>query len=340
MPAPARIEVIETSQVGEARRTAAALSSSLGFDETARGKIAVVVSEAATNLIRHGGGGQILLTPVQCAGALGLEVLALDKGPGMEDIGRSMQDGFSTAGTAGNGLGAMSRMSDEFQIHSLSGAGTAVMSRFWTRAVPALPGERRLSIGTVCLPKSGEVVCGDAWTVERRSNGDTCFVIVDGLGHGQYAFEAASVAIRTLESAFGSDDTPVDLLERLHVALRSTRGAAASVALVSPSHGTVRFAGIGNVSGVVLGGTARRSMVSMNGTLGGNTPRIRDFEYPWESGAVLVLCSDGIASRWDLDRQPGLLQRDPALVAGVLFRDFNRGTDDATVLVAKAQAAS
>ena len=77
-------------------------------------------------------------------------------------------------------------------------------------------------------------------------------------------------------------------------------------------------------------------MVSYNGTVGHEVRKIREFTYLWPKGGLLVMHSDGLGTQWRLDRYPGLIARHPSLIAGVLYRDFNRGRDDVTVLVASS----
>jgi len=95
------------------------------------------------------------------------------------------------------------------------------------------------------------------------------------------------------------------------------------------------FTGVGNISGLVLSADESIGMLSYNGTAGGEISKIGEFTYPWPEGAMLIMHSDGLASHWKLRRYPGLMRRHPGLIAGVLYRDFNRGNDDVTVLVAK-----
>jgi len=102
---PIAVVVTEPSQVGEARRAAVALANLLGFDETEIAKVALVVTETASNLVKHAAGGIVLLTPIESGGVVGVEVLALDRGPGVADLAACLRDGFSTAGTPGTGLG-------------------------------------------------------------------------------------------------------------------------------------------------------------------------------------------------------------------------------------------
>jgi hypothetical protein len=182
----------------------------------------------------------------------------------------------------------------------------------------------------VCLPKAGETVAGDAWGIVRCGEAATV-LLADGLGHGQGAHAAAQAAIQTLASH--RDAEPQALLHACHAALTSTRGAAASAVLLEAVHERGSFAGVGNVIGrIEVPGVSRR-LVSYNGTLGHTVRKLQTFAFPFPPGAVLVLHSDGVASRWDLGSYPGLYLRHPALIAAILYRDYDRGRDDVTVVV-------
>ena len=327
------LAVTESSQVGEARRAVTALASQLGFNETESGKVALVVTELANNLVKHAREGVLLFRPLEQQQTLGIEILTMDKGPGMADVGRCLSDGFSTAGSPGTGLGAIVRLCTFTDIHSIPQVGTALVARLWAGATPA-PSANRLQTSGVSVPKSGESACGDAWAVEQGS--ERCLVLVaDGLGHGPLAAEAAHAAIRIfLDNAHAG---PVAFLQAAHLALRSTRGAAVAIAEVDLDREVVLFAGVGNIAGAVLAGEVSRSMVSHNGTIGGESRKFQEFSYPFPRGALLIMHSDGLASRWSLAPYPGLALRDPALIAGVLYRDFQRGRDDVTVVVAREE---
>lgn len=322
------IPVADSTQVGEARRIASVLAEELGFDAQQGGAVGIVVTEAAGNLIRHAGGGEIVLRRLTDGSARGLDILALDRGPGMADVRRCLRDGHSTAGTAGNGLGAIARLSQEFDIHSLPGVGTAILSRLWadaSRPPKPAPGPE---IGVVCLPVQREEECGDAWAA-RRTLDRTRLLLADGLGHGPFAAEASGAAVGVVEES-SSLDLPT-VLKSMHDALRHTRGAALALADVTPDE--IRFVGVGNIAGAIVSDGGTRSMVSHNGTVGHQLLKVQEFSYPWPPDALIVLHSDGLGSQWRLDRYPGLVTRHPSLIAGVLYRDFCRGRDDVTVLV-------
>jgi anti-sigma regulatory factor (Ser/Thr protein kinase) len=307
------------------------LARTIGFDESGIGRVALVVTEATTNLVKHTPEGQLLARAFDRDGVAAIEVLALDQGPGMANTGESLRDGHSTAGSQGTGLGAIKRLSDEFDIYSVPGKGTALVAQLWSRRSASGNRPAPLEIGAVCLPKPGEVACGDAWAVEWR--GGHCVILVaDGLGHGADAATAAMAAVNALRTH--PQLAPAAMIEFAHGALRSTRGAALAVADLDLAR-EVRYAGIGNIAGLVNSSHDTRHMVSHAGIVGHEARKIQEFVYPWSQDSILVMHSDGLATHWNLDQYPGLASRRPSLIAGVLYRDFTRGRDDITVVVAK-----
>jgi anti-sigma regulatory factor (Ser/Thr protein kinase) len=335
------VTVSEPSQIAEARREAATIARGQGFDEVRTGRIALVATELATNLVKHGGGGDLLAGAYEDGEEGGVELMALDRGRGMANVAACLADGYSSAGTPGQGLGAVMRQSSYVDIASWPGLGTAVLARVAaggpepSRPAPAarpatawLPAAR---IGSVSVAKAGEEVCGDSCAV-IHDGARVTICVADGLGHGQEAADASVEAVRAFHR-FQGHQVPT-LLDYVHGGLRATRGAAVSIARVDPAAGKVVFAGIGNVSGVLATKGGTRRMVSMPGTAGYNARRIQAFDYPFEAGLV-ILHSDGLSSSWTLDRYPNLAAAHPALIAGILFRDHGRRRDDATVVVAR-----
>ena len=327
------IEVSEASQTGEARRKALALAEQLEMSETRRGGVALAVVEMATNLVKHAGRGHILLQRMQQNGNSGLRIVSVDNGPGIADIGRALTDGHSTAGTMGTGLGAIRRASSAFDVYSIPGQGTIVGAEFW-QGNHAPPANLPFDLAVVSEPIHGEDVCGDGWGIRTMATG-SILMVVDGLGHGLLAAEAAREAERVLGEA--KTDSLTDILQRVHGALRKTRGAAVSLARIDPEQGLLSFVGVGNVSASIVSRDCSRSLVSHNGTLGQQMQRVQEFTYPWNPTDILVMHSDGLLTRWDLQPYPGIWSKSPGLIAAILHRDFSRGRDDVTVLVAKAR---
>ncbi len=318
----------DDSGVGEARRAARALARALGFRDVEAEHLTIVATEASRNAVLHGGGGELVLT-ADPDGAF-VDVLVLDRGGGIADLARAMRDGYSTAGTPGHGLGAISRLASLLDVYSAPGLGTALLARVG-EARPSVAGG--IEVGAICVPVSAEPVSGDAWAAEP-AGGRHVVLLADGLGHGVLAAEAARAAVSAFRShaALSADR----LVERLHQELRPTRGAAIAVAELTGEGDRLRFAGIGNISGLLWSSTKTRRMVSLAGTAGHEARSIRGFDYDWpDDGTLLIMHSDGVATHWDLASYPGLAVHHPALVAGVLYRDFARRRDDATVVVAR-----
>jgi anti-sigma regulatory factor (Ser/Thr protein kinase) len=327
--------VTHASDISAARRAGQKLADALGFDAVRAGRLAIIVTEAGTNILKHAGEGTLYIMPSQTAAALpGVDVVAIDNGPGIADLAFSLQDGVSTAGTAGTGLGALRRQADEFDVWSQRDRGAAFFMRIWQGSAPTAP--CGVDIGALVTPLAGEEESGDGWAVSCDPDGAT-LLGVDGLGHGPEAAKAARGAIEAL--AARPHAAPGIVLDAAHHALRTTRGVALSVARIGYGDGSLRFAGIGNVSGTVYDGTTRRTLVSHNGIVGHNMRKVQEFTVDCAPGALCILHSDGIQTQWDLDAYPGLHERAPVLVAALLMRDFIRRRDDAMVLVARRRLA-
>lgn len=323
------IAIEDPSSVGEARRFAQGYANGLGFDATETGKLALVVTELAGNIVKHATRGEMVFRRLLDHGQYGIEILALDRGPGMSNVAECMRDGYSTAGSPGTGLGAVSRLAHRFEIYSARDVGTAVLAQVWDGRAG---GGETNGIGAVCLPKPGEDYCGDAFDV-LTDGSQKRVLVADGLGHGPLAAAAAEAAVTAFADC--EAQAPSDTLTFVHHMLRGTRGAAVAIATLDAAQSVVRYAGVGNISASIVapGSEETRRLISQNGTAGVEVRKVQQFSYPWPAGASLIMHSDGLATHWQLSQYPGLLARDPALVAGVLYRDFRRGTDDVTVLV-------
>lgn len=325
------VAATDASHAGAARAAAQRMARTLEFDETAVGRVGIVVTEAVTNMLKHAGGGTLAVRGMALDGAFGIEMLAIDSGPGMANVAASSRDGVSSVGTSGTGLGSMQRQSQEFDVYSVPGSGTVVRSMLWRdEARPRAPSHE---VGAVSIPKPGENACGDAWSVEFHDRGAT-FLVADGLGHGPEAAIAAIAAVEVLRR--NPEYPPIRLLDNAHGRLRPTRGAAAAFIRHDVVAGEVTFAGVGNIAAVVFDGANRRAMVSHSGIVGHNVHKSQEYRYPWPRGAVMVAHSDGLETSWSVDAHPGLADRHASMIAAVLYRHHSRKRDDCTVLVAKS----
>jgi len=323
-----QVRVDEPSQVAQARREAVAFARRLAIDADATDRLALAVTEAATNLVKHAKDGMVLLAPLRAGAAVGVEAIAVDRGPGMANVASSMRDGHSTAGSPGFGLGSMARIASNLDIYSRPGHGTVLRFEIWKQA--HAPATAAVSWGGVCVPMRGETACGDAWSL-RDNDGRQRLLVVDGLGHGPDAALVAQAAIRV--AGEHPNFEPARVLECLHGALRNTRGAAAAVASIVPHTGRGVYAGIGNIRAFTWGPDGVRNLVSHNGTLGHQVRKFHAFDFALPPRAMLVMHSDGISSRLDVHGYVGIERHHPSVIAAAILRDHWRGRDDATVAV-------
>lgn len=324
-----RMVVTDASAIGSSRRMATQFAVEAGADETHAGRVAIVASELATNLVRHAGAGKLLVQVLDHAGQRVVELVSVDTGPGIRDLSLCLNDGYSTGGTSGNGLGAVRRLSVFFDLYSLPGKGTVVVARVALSAQaskvprPALDFE----LGAVSVAYKEEPVCGDAWMLVRNEN-NVALMVVDGLGHGLPAHEAAMAAT----AAFNMTPwPPIAVIQRANEYMSSTRGGSVACALLDRSREVLSYAGVGNISGMLVAERAQ-GLVSHNGTVGAQMKRVQNFDYVLAQQSLLVMHSDGVSARWKLGDYPGLIVRHPAVIAAVLYRDFAREHDDATVV--------
>ena len=313
------IPIQDSSQVALARRTAHELASAAGLDEQRRSAVNVVTVELANNILQHAGSGQLLFQDIKTTGAF--DIMAVDHGPGMVNVERCLEDGFSTRSTPGLGLGAIRRFAIRYGAYSVPSRTTVVTARMAERVAEP-------DFSVICTAIHGETLSGDGWGVSE--DGRT-FCVVDGLGHGMLAGEAARVAIEIFHKHPGI--APGAAMERMHAAMRSTRGAAAAVVRVNSETGTLVFAGIGNISCIVMGDAKNQSLVSHNGTLGHQVRRVQEFSYPYKRGDVLLMHSDGLTTQAKLGIPSSLLAQPPNVIGPFLFSEQLRGRDDATLLV-------
>lgn len=319
----------EIGAVAAVRRAVATMATELRFGEDRIAEVGIVVSELATNLVHHAGGGQLAVR-VSEHRAPTLRIMAIDSGPGSRDITALIADGASTAKTLGIGLGACMRLSSSFDIYSVPAVGTVVEVEMADARTPeADPGGTPWA-GALTRPLSGEGPCGDTTAVFARPRGWLAMV-ADGLGHGMLAAVASQRAAEVLEGCQG--DSPATALARIHTALTSTRGAAISVVEYDAHAQVLRYAGVGNVVVRVAGPTGERSLLGQPGIVGHRMPHVRDVTEHVPDGSAVVMHSDGLNQRWSLTDLPGVLEHRPAVIGACLMRAASTRRDDAGILV-------
>lgn len=314
--------------MGEARRHAANVATSLGFNETMAGRVALIVTELGTNLFKHTHEGRLLIA-TRAGSNAEIEILSIDSGPGIANIDNSMQDGYSTSGSPGTGLGATKRLADDFEIFSDLSSGTIIVARVRRQSLQAVFRDHfRLGVVSLCAP--GESECGDGWAVALDGE-KAAILMADGLGHGPDAMEAAETAA-TLFVAKPFESLSL-ALEKSHAALRMTRGAAVAIIIVDTQLSNIQSAGAGNIITRIVSGTVNRTILSQHGTVGIQIRRIQEISHAWPPYALIIMHSDGLISRWSSEVLAGVIGLDPSIAAAILLRDFCRGRDDVTILV-------
>jgi serine/threonine-protein kinase RsbT len=126
-----RVRILTDDDIVTARQEGRRLSTELGFSSTDLTLIATAISEVARNIRLYAGEGEVALKLVQEKERQGIVVVALDEGPGISDLERAMEDGFSSGGSFGLGLPGARRLMDEFDISSAPGAGVKVTMKKW-----------------------------------------------------------------------------------------------------------------------------------------------------------------------------------------------------------------
>jgi anti-sigma regulatory factor (Ser/Thr protein kinase) len=332
-PSHQRFTVSQTADVGAVRRAVSSYADRLRAGPGLADRAGMAATELATNLLHHAlPGGWILVRPLPPAA---VEILAADRGPGINDVAAALDGRSPRRDGLGCGLSAVARVSSCFDIDTGPGRPTTVLSVVEsTDAVRAAAPRPPRSWAGVSV--GIDEACGDGWAVTEVSGGITV-TVVDGIGHGVYASAAAAAAVATLA------DAPADLdgyLARANSGLRGTRGAVVAVCRRESGRGELRCLSVGNISGGIVGHGEQRTLVAYRGAVGTHAtpPPTKIVSYPWPPGATLVLWTDGLASHIDLAPYAELFSRDPAIAAAALHRDHSTDRDDSTVVVVRNHA--
>lgn len=326
------VKIEDTSSASEARRRVRKIGAIANLDADTVERAAIVATEAATNIARHAGQGNILIDVLPLFGSSLIAIVAMDDGPGIARPEVMMRDGETTANGAGTGLGAMQRLSDQFDIHTGPDKGTVVACVLGKPASNFA--SRRFDAAGLRLNHPNETVCGDAWVV-RKNRRTAQFFLCDGLGHGPRAAAAAEESVDALVAHRGGDVGTV--LDDLSRTMHSSRGAVAGLCQIDGESAEMHFGGIGNISMLQVSGGQVRRFASRDGRLGAvdRPPLVETFTVT--PGDVMIMHSDGISTLRGIEKRVGLMRRSALTIAGVLMRDNLRGRDDAGVVVMKVR---
>jgi anti-sigma regulatory factor (Ser/Thr protein kinase) len=304
-----------------------------GFSEEKAGQLDIIVAELCSNLVKHAGHGHLIVKPIEEQGNKGVEVISTDNGPGIADVKRMMLDGTSTKNTLGHGLGAIQRLSDKFDIYSQKDWGTIILSRIFQNPLAHYTPKFTTDVKALVIPKKGETVSGDSFYYKHTNNLFKLFV-GDGLGHGPEASKAVDEAINNFK--YCHEEDAVDIIKYIHGTVKKTRGLVGTVVVFDFEKKEWSVCGVGNIL-TKLGNFAQsKSFLSYNGILGHNIlGSMKVQQVPYEQGQLLIMCSDGIKTKWELSNYPGIFKNDLSIIAAALYKDHTRNTDDSTVVVVK-----
>ncbi len=318
------IRVVDDASVSQVRTRIRSLGGELG-DTAFVERCALIGSELATNQVRHAGGGVVQVRALARGGVGGLEIIAADAGPGISPA-VFHRTARPQSGSLGAGLTSVERQADEIDFDIRAGEGTCIRARKFAGAAP-----RRREIAIAGRPLAGEPVSGDHACFWRNDH-QLVVCMLDGVGHGQLARDAADAGIEALTSHGVTD--PLRALRVVERRLLHQRGAVFSHLALDESTMTATRLGIGNATTLLAGPGGSHRFVNINGVVGQPIAkrRILPEAVTVLPGQIIVMHTDGLTSHVDLT---DLFFRSPIAIATQLLETFGRDHDDATVLVIK-----
>jgi anti-sigma regulatory factor (Ser/Thr protein kinase) len=337
---PSHISFIvnERSYLARLKREIHALAVQAGFDQKKLNEVDIVVSELGSNLVKHAKSGELLAGVVNIGHVKALELIALDQGPGIPDPDRMLLDGVSTTQTLGHGLGSIRRLSDSFELYTQKDWGTIVLCRINLTDKPATSGRRSgLNLRSLVIAKPGETFSGDGCFSLVAKDGTIRLLVADGLGHGPEASSAVEAAIDALKTS--GIESPAETIRHIHAAIKRTRGVVATIIVLDPVEKTWTICGVGNISIRFSGSNQAKGYLSYNGIVGHNIPNsLNDQVVALQEYQQIVLCSDGIKSRWEHAKFPGIQKYELIIQAAALYKDFARKTDDMSIIIGRVES--
>lgn len=308
-----------------------AVSRRMGFSDLKREHMELVCNEMVTNQHKFAEGNGLVQIWEVTDPAPALDLFAFDYGKGILNVNSAIQDGYTTAGTMGKGLGAIRRLSSESEIYSLpvehakdsDWHGTAVWSRFYRNETGP---EYFHDLGAYSRAYHDSTFNGDLIQL-RTGNTKTRWLHMDGLGHGREAAEVVEGI-----GYFIDEKTPVDgLMQRLSTQLQGTRGAVAMISEVDTVARTMTICGVGDMVAHLVSNGDKKVISFSPGVLGHAHRSLETYSFPFPDQALLITASDGLRRSMTLRTFPDLWRLHPQVVALVLGQVMGRQNDDRSV---------
>ena len=311
----------------------------MGFSEMHRENMVLVAAEMISNQIKYAG-GRGMLQIWQQPGPM-LDILALDFGPGIENLAQAQQDGYSSTKTLGKGLGSIRSLSHQSGIFTVpevvgtSRGQTWHGCAFWSRFDPTHRSPSSSNAGKAPVAKSYFSVGLFARALsDDRYNGDRLYLEhvdktlrwlhLDGLGHGEYAQQATN---NLADLLFLSPDVS-QVINQVDRQLKSTRGAVAMLTHLDAGSMKGQILGVGDMSAYFYLNDKLQNITFAPGILGKEhkTPHVTPLVLKKQS--TVITASDGIRRGWNETSFPSLLNQHPQLIAYVLGNIMGRVSDD------------
>jgi anti-sigma regulatory factor (Ser/Thr protein kinase) len=322
--------VRDDASVAVARQRARDVAAAQKMSAVAAGRLATIASELAQNQVRHARRGSLAVRPIARDGILGVEIVAADDGDGIADPSRALEGVPRMSGSLGVGIAAAREHADEIDFDVRLGEGTCIRARVFAAEVV-----RRREVGIFGRPYRGEPQSGDHAAFVRTDDG-LRIAVCDGLGHGPPARAAASAATRVFIEH--RDEVPQAIVERCHRTVGPTRGVVMAVAaLRERATPSLELASVGNITIELVRPHASRRFGASSFVVGSPQRgwRAHAETSALADGEILVMFSDGIASRASIAEDLALLREHPITIAHQLVTRFGREDDDVLVLVAR-----
>jgi anti-sigma regulatory factor (Ser/Thr protein kinase) len=327
---PNVMPIYDEASVSSARQRVREAGSPLNLSKELVESVALIASELTHNQLSYSKQGYFAVKAVDRAGVKGLEVVAADLGPGVDQpIFSGTREVRSKSGL-GAGLKSVFNLADEVEIDNRMAEGLCVVARKFES--PAAP---QCEVAIIGKPYPGEGISGDD-AVFFQSESEFLAAVSDGLGHGPEAREASAHSIAAITQNRHLELG--EILGAVHAEMSRTRGCAMSI---------VRYVANSRILECVSAGDIRVHLYNLRDThFFSSTPfvmgdknsskrKLRVEKVAVEPGAVIVIFTDGLESRTTLKEQLAVLRQPAAAIAEYLISSHSRPNDDALVLVAR-----
>ncbi len=325
-----RFKIKAQTDVGVARREIDGFKDLPYFTPLTLAEAKLVITELGSNLVKYAGGGEIIFRFSGLSGFI--EIMAYDQGPGIKNFTKSFEDGYSTGGSSGSGLGAIKRFSSKLIFASIPGDFTCFYAQLKNKDAPKKP-LSHFDHHWINFAIPGQKTSGD-WTGIEETKEETHFLLMDGLGHGSEAADSSTSVGNYFRRNFNL--SPESLWEGMFQEANAKRGGVLGFGEIHHEKEELTFFGMGNVQAAIYQyGEKPKHLISKSGLFGKDQNLPKPQILPFPKGAILVLHSDGLSNVTSKDFPSELYGKESPVIAAYLMHKKIRNTDDASILIIK-----